>query len=79
MNSTVTFSRSVAIALGLIAVVVLTGWQLNNAALKSILSEDPVPMVANSAICFLLTAIILFLATFQKSKIKARVILFFHR
>jgi hypothetical protein len=72
----VTFCRSVAVALGLIALVVLAGWQLNNAALKSILSQDLVPMVANSAISFLFTGAILFLSTLQKSKVNARVILF---
>ncbi len=71
----VTFSRCVAVALGLIALVVLAGWQLNNAALKSILSLDLVPMVANSAISFLFAGTILFLATLQKSKTNTRVVL----
>jgi len=77
MYRPITFSRSVAVALGLIALVVLAGWQLNNAALKSILSQDMVPMVANSAICFLFTGIILFLSTLQNSKGYSIVILIF--
>jgi PAS domain S-box-containing protein len=75
MDRPITFSRSVAVALGLIALVVLMGWQLNNAALKSILSTDRVPMVSNSAICFLLTGIILFLSTLHNPKKYERTIL----
>jgi hypothetical protein len=76
MDRSIIFSRSVAVALGLIALVVLLGWQLSNAALKSILSMDRVPMVPNSAICFLSAGIILFLFTLQTSKTYERVILF---
>ena len=77
MYRPIIFSRSVAVALGLIALVVLAGWQWNNAALKSILSLDRVPMVANSAICFLLTGLIIFLTTLQKSYVYTRLVLAF--
>lgn len=76
-SKSVLFNRSVAVALGLIALVVLTGWQLNLSALKSILAKDMVPMVANSAICFLGAAIIHFLLTLQKSVLNRRIIQFF--
>ena len=76
MDRPITFSRSVAVALGLIALIALMGWQLNSPALKSILSQDLVPMVANSAICFLSTGIILFLFTLQNTKQYQWVIVF---
>jgi PAS domain S-box-containing protein len=69
MNKAVTVSRSVAVALGLIAFIVLTGWQLNIPALKGILSNDRVPMVANSAFCFLSAGFILYLSTLRITKL----------
>ncbi len=69
MNKAVTISRSVAAMLVLIAFTVLTGWQLDIPALKGILSNDRVPMVANSAFCFLCAGIILYLSTLKITKI----------
>ena len=70
-----TFTRSVAVALSIIALVVLIGWQLNVPALKSFLSKDMVPMVANSAICFLSSGIILFLNTLPSNTLSNRFII----
>ncbi len=76
MHKTITMIRGVAVALCFVAVVVLVGWQLNIPALKSILSRDMVPMVANSAICFLFAGIIFFLSTLRKSRVSEMVIRF---
>ena len=77
MKKSIVYSRSVAYGLGLIALVVLAGWQLNIPALKSILSHDGVPMVPNSAICFLLCGLILFFFTLKEFKLKSNFIQLF--
>ncbi len=67
LNKTKTLTRSTAAILGITALIVLTGWQLKIPALKSILSRDVVPMVANSAVCFLSCSVILILLTLGKT------------
>ncbi len=56
------------------ALIVLVGWKLQIPELKSLFSQDLVPMVANSAIAFLCTGIILVLFTFRQILPAIRVI-----
>ena len=67
MNRSVTLNRSVAIVLVLIAFTVIVGWQLNIPELKSLMSKDMVPMVANSAICLFCIGISLYLISLEES------------
>src|SRR5256714_6536693 len=62
-------SRGTAILMMLAGAVVLTGWALDAAALKCVLPGSP-PMKANTAACFLLTGLALFLM--QQNHQKAR-------
>ncbi len=63
MSRSTIFCRSVAAIVCGMTFLVLAGWQLQIPELKSLFSQDLVPMVANSAICFLCAGIILILFT----------------
>lgn len=74
LSRTIAFSRFIAAVLGIVTIVVLIGWQLKAPALKSLLSRDQTPMVANSAICLLACGVVLFLFTMAKSVLRIRTI-----
>lgn len=74
MNRSTIFCRSVAATLCGMALVVLAGWQLQAPELKSLLSQDLVPMVANSALSFLCAGIVLVLFTLRPSPSTLRAI-----
>ena len=73
MNGTRIFTRSAAVVISLIALIVLSGWQMNIPEMKSFLSRNSAPMVANSAISFLSCGIILFLSTIRATSIINRI------